>query len=119
MTGLSVAAISIGRVSSSRGTKFGVRNSSGKKIRLAELVAAALRVLSAMICRKPRKTTDHSAVSRTSSTKPSGPLAISMPKAIPSAITAVAITRPLANSAISRPSTMAVRGIGTARSLSK
>ena len=42
MTGFSVAAISIGRVSMSRGTKFGVRNSSGKKIRPPELVAAAL-----------------------------------------------------------------------------
>ena len=36
-----------------RGTKFGVRNRSGKKISPAELVAAALRVLSAMICMNP------------------------------------------------------------------
>ena len=42
----------------------------------AELVAAALRVLSAISCMKPEKTTAHSAVSRTSSTKPSAPLAI-------------------------------------------
>ena len=56
---MSVAAISIGRVSISRGTKFGVRNSSGKKIRPAELVAAALRVLSATSCMKPTNTTAH------------------------------------------------------------
>ena len=37
-----MAAISIGRVSRLRGTKFGVRNRSGKKIKPAELVAAAL-----------------------------------------------------------------------------
>ena len=37
----------------SRGTKFGVRNSSGKKISPPEFVAAALRVLSAMSCMKP------------------------------------------------------------------
>ena len=42
MTGFSDAAISIGRVRRSRGTKFGVRNSSGKKISPPELVAAAL-----------------------------------------------------------------------------
>jgi hypothetical protein len=33
----------------SRGTKFGVRKSSGKKTSPAELVAAALRVFSAML----------------------------------------------------------------------
>ena len=42
------AAISIGRVSMFRGTKFGVRNSSGKKIRKLAFVAWTLRVYSAM-----------------------------------------------------------------------
>ena len=106
-------------MSSSRGTKFGVRNSSGKKIRPPELVAAALRVLSAISCMKPTKTTDHRAVRPTSSRKPTGPLAIEMPKTSPSTVTAAAISRPFAISAISRPITIAVREIGAARSLSK
>ncbi len=53
VTGLTVAAISIGRVSRLRGTKFGVRNSNGKKTRPAEFVAAALRVFSAITCMNP------------------------------------------------------------------
>jgi len=42
VTGLNVAATSMGLVSRSRGTKFGVMKSSGKKTRPPELVAAAL-----------------------------------------------------------------------------
>jgi len=103
----------------SRGTKFGVRNSRGKKIRPPEFVAAALRVFRAMSCMKPAKTTAQSAVSAISSTKPSSPLAMVMPNGSASSTIAVAISRPLASSAISRPSTMEVRGIGVARSLSK
>jgi hypothetical protein len=116
---LKVAAISIGRVSRSRGTRFGVRNSSGKKMRLPEFVAAALRVFSAMSCRNPRKTTDHSAVSATSSTNPIGPLAIETPNGSASSTRTVAMSRPFTSSAIRRPSTIAVRGIGVARTLSK
>ena len=58
-------------------------------------------------------------MSRTSSTNPSTPLAIVIPNTMPSAMIAIEITRPLANSAISRPSTSAEREIGAARSLSK
>ena len=119
MTGLSVAAISIGRVSMSRGTKFGVRNSSGKKTRPPEFVAAALRVLSAISCMKPVNTTAQSAVSAMSRTKPSGPLAMRMPKGSASSTITVAISRPLTASAMSRPITIAIREIGAARSLSK
>ena len=82
-------------------------------------MAAALRVLSAISCMKPTNTTAHSAVSATSRTKPTAPLAIEMPKISPSTTSAVAITTPFTASAIRRPSTIAVRGIGAARSLSK
>ena len=83
------------------------------------MVAAALRVFSAISCMKPTNTTAHSAVRATSSTNPSGPLAIVMPKMIPSTTIRTEISRPFANSAISRPSTSAVREIGAERSLSK
>jgi len=83
------------------------------------LVAAALRVFIAISCMKPTNTHAHSAVSRTSSRKPSTPLAIEMPKMMPSTTIRVEISTPLANSAIRRPSTSAVREIGAARSLSK
>jgi hypothetical protein len=119
VTGLNVAATSIGRVSRSRGTKFGVRNSSGKKTSPPEFVAAALRVFSAMSCMKPVKTTDHIAVRPISSTKPSGPLAREIPNGRASSRSAVAMAVPFTASATSRPSTMAVRETGAARSLSK
>ena len=51
--------------------------------------------------------------------KPSTPLAISMPKISPSTRIATAITTPLTNSAMRRPSTIELRAIGVARSLSK
>ncbi len=51
--------------------------------------------------------------------KPSTPLAIEIPKTIASATIAAAIPMPLTPSAISRPSTIELRGIGAARSLSK
>ena len=83
------------------------------------LARRALRVLSAMSCMKPANTTAQSALSATSSTKPSGPLAIVMPKISPSRTIATVISTLLAPSATSRPSTIAVRGTGVARSLSK
>ena len=49
----------------------------------------------------------------------SGPLAIEMPNTSPSSTIRVAIRKPLKSSAISRPSTSAVREIGAERSLSK
>jgi hypothetical protein len=42
-----------------------------------------------------------------------------MPKTMPSTTSAVAIRTPLTSSAIRRPSTIAVRDTGAARSLSK
>ena len=119
VTGLNRAATSIGVVRRLRGTKFGVRNISGKKIRPPELVAAALRVFSAISWMKPTNTTDHNAVNSTTSRNPTGPLATRMPNTNESSISAVARTRPLTSSASSRPSTIEVRGIGVARSLSK
>jgi len=68
---------------------------------------------------KPTKTTDHSAVSMISSAKPIGPLAIVMPNARASSTIADAMMSPLTASAIRRPSTIAVRGMGDWRSLSK
>ena len=62
--------------------------------RLPEFVAAALRVLSAISCMKPVKTTAQSAVSAMSRTKPSGPLAIEMPNGSASSTIAVAIAGP-------------------------
>ncbi len=66
VTGLNVAAISIGRVSRWRGTKLGVRNSSGKNTSVPAFVAAALRVLRAMSCMKPLNTIAHNATMTTS-----------------------------------------------------
>ena len=83
------------------------------------MVAAALRVLSAISCSRPTNTTAQDAVSRTSNRNPSGPLAIVTPNTMPSAMIAIEITMPFVNSATRRPSTSAERETGAARSLSK
>ena len=68
---------------------------------------------------KPTNTTAHSAVRPISSTKPSTPLAIVIPKISPRITISTAISSAFANSATSRPSTIAERDTGVARSLSK
>ena len=88
-------------------------------MRLPEFVAAADRVFSAMSCRKPTKTTDHSAVSATSRTRPIGPLSMWMPNGSDTSTMSTAMRTPLHASAMSRPKTIDERGTGVARSLSK
>ena len=68
---------------------------------------------------KPENTTAQVAVITISSTKPSGPLAIVMPNGSATSTMADAIAALLNASANRRPNTMAVRGMGAARSLSK
>ena len=86
---------------------------------IAEFVAAAERVFSAISCMNPTYTTAHIAVSATSRMKPSTPDAIEIPKMIPSTMIAIVISTDFTPSPISRPSTSDVREIGVARSLSK
>ena len=82
-------------------------------------MAAALRVLRAMIWMKPLNTTAHNEIISTSTRKPATPLAMWTSKRKAIKIMTVASTAVLPNSAYSRPITIDMREIGVARNLSK
>ena len=82
-------------------------------------MAAALRVFRAMSCTNPEHTTAHVAASARTSTKPITPLATETPKGRAMSTIRAEMAAVLAASATRRPSTMALRDTGAARSLSK
>jgi len=108
-----------GGASSSSGTKFGVRNSSGKKMMNEAFVVWTFFVFRAMAMAMPAYATPHSADSRISRMTPTTPDLTRAPKANPTARTRIETAIPRVRSAASRPHTIAVRRIGAVNSLSR